>query len=145
MSTEAYPIYPESVYIVRTAEIVDLRNKSPAELRRQETRQNRSHIADAISTLDIDPDSKQPLCVAPNLRQHFFGPDEETKLERNKREQVAIAICMMCPIRESCLDTSIEEQYPFGVWGGLGEWERSKILKKSNAPVKSHSFDACNR
>lgn len=141
MSAEANPIFCDAAEIVRSAEINVIHKKSPAELRRDAFRQDQLELSKIISTVDPESESVQPLCNSADRQHHFFGPDGETVAERNKRERIAVAICMICPIRESCLETSLKEQYPFGVWGGLGEKDRTKILKKSKVAPKSLSFD----
>lgn len=39
----------------------------------------------------------------------------------------AIAICKTCPVTEQCLDSAIETEERFGVWGGLTERKRREI------------------
>lgn len=34
-----------------------------------------------------------------------------------------------CPVRSRCLKYALDNVEPFGVWGGMGERERSAILK----------------
>ena len=35
-----------------------------------------------------------------------------------------------CPLRELCLETAIETNSTFGVWGGKSAYERKMIMKK---------------
>ena len=59
----------------------------------------------------------------------FFPPAlPETSAERDAREARAKVICARCDVRRECLDWSLAIQEPHGVWGGLGEVERRKIL-----------------
>lgn len=39
-------------------------------------------------------------------------------------EQIAVAICFHCPVRELCLQWAIDHKEKHGVWGGLTELER---------------------
>ena len=39
-------------------------------------------------------------------------------------------ICIVCPVRETCLDWALETREKHGVWGGLTEKERRRILRR---------------
>ena len=43
----------------------------------------------------------------------------------------AKAVCMACPVRAECLQEALDNEEPFGVWGGLSERERRKLLGKT--------------
>jgi WhiB family redox-sensing transcriptional regulator len=59
----------------------------------------------------------------------FFHPWNDTPNSRMARERKAKAICAGCPVRDKCLDWSLKVQEPYGVWGGVGEDERRKMLR----------------
>lgn len=42
--------------------------------------------------------------------------------------------CWACPVRARCLEYALDNREPFGVWGGLAEWERSAL--RAGRPVK---------
>jgi WhiB family transcriptional regulator, redox-sensing transcriptional regulator len=44
---------------------------------------------------------------------------------------VAVAICMTCPVRAECLDYALEARERFGVWGGLTEKQRRGRLRRT--------------
>lgn len=44
-------------------------------------------------------------------------------------------VCQACPVREECLRWALARQEPSGVWGGLTERERRKILRSPIAPA----------
>ncbi|WP_169514709.1 WhiB family transcriptional regulator [Actinomadura atramentaria] len=47
------------------------------------------------------------------------GPNaSETPDERAAREEVAVEVCGMCPLRLACLAYAIDTQPDYGVWGG---------------------------
>jgi len=46
--------------------------------------------------------------------------------------QKAIEICDQCPVKRLCFEESIENREPHGVWGGVSEVDRQKILKRLN-------------
>lgn len=46
------------------------------------------------------------------------------------RELAAKAICASCPVREACLDHAIARREKLGVWGGLTERERRRMIRR---------------
>lgn len=47
----------------------------------------------------------------------------------NVRDQArAKRICEFCPVRQACLDDALTTGQPAGVWGGMTELERRRIL-----------------
>jgi WhiB family transcriptional regulator, redox-sensing transcriptional regulator len=42
----------------------------------------------------------------------------------------AKAICAVCPVREPCLDHAINAREKQGVWGGLDERERRRLVRQ---------------
>ena len=47
-------------------------------------------------------------------------------------EGVAVAkrICAGCKVREMCLETALRNQERHGVWGGLTERERARLVRR---------------
>jgi WhiB family transcriptional regulator, redox-sensing transcriptional regulator len=60
----------------------------------------------------------------------FFGPDDETRPEREIREAKAKAVCLRCPVREQCLDFALGNSVRYGIWGGLNQEERSRERRR---------------
>lgn len=58
----------------------------------------------------------------------FFPPKGPSPKE-------AKAVCARCPVRQECLDYSMEANEKFGVWGGLTERER-RILRSERWKTK---------
>jgi WhiB family transcriptional regulator, redox-sensing transcriptional regulator len=58
----------------------------------------------------------------------FFHPDGERGRRRHKREREAKRFCAQCPVRIQCLVYSLRSQEPYGIWGGVTENERRRIL-----------------
>ena len=62
---------------------------------------------------------------------HFFPPSHfERKPEKDAREGAARALCAACPVRVECLDYALTVQEPHGIWGGMNELERRRLLRK---------------
>jgi WhiB family redox-sensing transcriptional regulator len=59
----------------------------------------------------------------------FYPPmHHESRDERADREQRAKAICMSCPVQSACLEYALGIREPFGIWGGMTEYERKAML-----------------
>ena len=42
----------------------------------------------------------------------------------------AKSICALCPVREACLEFALTTREKHGVWGGLTERERRRVLRR---------------
>lgn len=60
----------------------------------------------------------------------FFNPWDDPPLVRQRREREAVQVCRRCPIREACLQWSLDVREPYGVWGGVTEDERRRMLRR---------------
>ena len=59
----------------------------------------------------------------------FFPPSHfERKDEKEARENRAKEICSSCAVRKSCLEYALGIKEPHGIWGGLNEAERKRVL-----------------
>jgi len=58
----------------------------------------------------------------------FFAGDPERRSSRSKREARAKAICHRCPVIDQCLDFALRVEEPCGIWGGLSEDERGRVI-----------------
>ena len=60
----------------------------------------------------------------------FFAPNTvEMKDQRDRRERKAKAICASCPVRVECLEYALRIREQHGIWGGLNEMERRRLLR----------------
>jgi WhiB family redox-sensing transcriptional regulator len=60
----------------------------------------------------------------------FFAPSYfEKREEKDAREARAKRLCSRCPVREPCLEYALRTRDPHGVWGGLNEVERRRLLR----------------
>ncbi len=50
--------------------------------------------------------------------------------EDESAAEAAKEICNACPVREVCLDHALARREKEGVWGGLTERERRRILRR---------------
>ena len=60
----------------------------------------------------------------------FFAPNYfETREQKGSREVQAKRICAGCPVRDPCLEYALRARDPHGIWGGLNELERRRLLR----------------
>lgn len=64
-----------------------------------------------LCAFDDDPDKWHPL-----------DGDAKTAAEAKK-------VCRACPVRQVCRDYGIATEQPDGIWGGLDERQRRKIIR----------------
>jgi len=67
------------------------------------------------------------LCRGRDSAQ-FFHPDGERGSSRGRREAAAKSVCRACPVRAECAAHALAVREPYGVWGGLTEAERLRLL-----------------
>jgi WhiB family transcriptional regulator, redox-sensing transcriptional regulator len=67
---------------------------------------------------------------------YFFAPSHfERKPEKDLREGMARSLCRRCRVRQECFDYSIAAEESHGIWAGLNELERNRLLRKRKAQV----------
>jgi WhiB family redox-sensing transcriptional regulator len=59
----------------------------------------------------------------------FFSENEDGALSR-KNDNHAKRICNSCLVINECLTYALNQQIPFGIWGGHTSRERTSIIKK---------------
>lgn len=55
----------------------------------------------------------------------LFHPAEDDEIA----EDAARAVCVLCPVREPCLEYALTARERDGVWGGVTARERRRILR----------------
>lgn len=66
-----------------------------------------------------------------NTAAVFYPPSTtETREQRGRREGAARELCGRCAVREPCLEYALYVQEPYGIWGGLNELERRRLLRR---------------
>src|SRR3954468_23483912 len=66
----------------------------------------------------------------------FFHPEGERGPARSGREAQAKQICASCPVLAQCRAHSLAVHEPYGVWGGLSEFERDVIVRRQDRPLR---------
>lgn len=62
-------------------------------------------------------------------RGKCVGGDPDVPFASGRRAQrAATAVCKGCPVLEECLTASLARRERFGVWGGLTEHQRARLL-----------------
>ncbi|MEU3727559.1 WhiB family transcriptional regulator [Streptomyces sp. NPDC031705] len=59
--------------------------------------------------------------------ERFFGPWNESRGDREQRDQQAKELCASCPVRQACLRHALLMGESYGVWGGLTAPERRRL------------------
>ncbi len=60
-----------------------------------------------------------------------LGADPEIFYPASDDSAVAAkSVCAVCPVREPCLDHAITAREKQGVWGGLTEKERRRLIRQ---------------
>jgi WhiB family redox-sensing transcriptional regulator len=73
------------------------------------------------------------LCRGDNA-VYFFAPNHlERKEQKDARESRARSLCGSCPVQERCLDYALTVGEPHGIWGGLNELQRRRLLRRRTA------------
>jgi WhiB family redox-sensing transcriptional regulator len=67
----------------------------------------------------------------------FFHPEGERGPSRADREAAAKDICATCPVIRQCAEHALRAREPYGVWGGMSEGDRDRILGRGRAAVPS--------
>ncbi len=74
--------------------------------------------------------SRRAACRGPESALFFPPLVSEGRPERDAREVMAKAICMSCDVRRECLDHALRVPEAHGIWGGLSEIERARLLEE---------------
>lgn len=84
--------------------------------------------AEAYYDFETRPDdANRPACLDED--PEIFYPNRGEKLKIS----AAKLACQGCGIREQCLDDNLLE--PFGIWGGLTESERRRLVRQRPSPT----------
>ena len=67
--------------------------------------------------------TKQAACAEDDVNQELFHGTTAAEMKAAKR------ICQGCPVRLACLRYALVLQDAWGVWGGLSERERRRLMR----------------
>ena len=70
----------------------------------------------------------QGACRGPRASAFFPPSHFERKDAKARREATAKDICSRCPVQRQCLDYALGIRELHGIWGGLNEVERRRLL-----------------
>lgn len=56
--------------------------------------------------------------------------DPDGLFVRGAEQNRAKLVCMGCPVRTECLAEALDNRVEFGVWGGMTERERRRLLRR---------------
>ncbi|WP_297566070.1 WhiB family transcriptional regulator [uncultured Arcanobacterium sp.] len=62
--------------------------------------------------------------------EFFFHPEGERGGPRRRRIERAKRICQHCPVILECREYALDHREPYGVWGGMSEEERSRVVRQ---------------
>ncbi len=71
--------------------------------------------------------NKRAACKG--MDTNVFYPDPDTP-DEEAEAAVAKAICASCSVREACLEYALAKREKEGIWGGMTERERRRILRQ---------------
>lgn len=93
----------------------------------------RSGAASTVGRPEWDDDitwQELALCRGADANLFFAPQHQESKEERLAREDEAKSICARCPVRVECLAFALATREPHGIWGGMNEIERRRVLEE---------------
>ena len=87
---------------------------------------------DRLPTINIEvlPDDPSPPDVWQE-RSACYGIDPDVFFPISEEEAgPALAFCSACTIRDECLSWALKNGERYGVWGGLTEQQRRRIIRQ---------------
>ena len=58
----------------------------------------------------------------------LFFPAKQVTPDKHIKIAKALALCDACEVKQECLNYSIENEIIYGIWGGLGSYQRRKLM-----------------
>jgi WhiB family redox-sensing transcriptional regulator len=90
-------------------------------------------LESAFHAVDVEDWRGDAQCMG-ELSTYFFAPSHfERKPEKDAREGVARQLCAACPVVQTCAEYAIRIREPHGIWGGLNELERRRVIRRRQA------------
>lgn len=83
-----------------------------------------------MSVAHIAPTWRSAAACQGATAGHFYPPAiTESREERLAREGAARDLCARCEVRAACLEYALAVGEPYGIWGGMTEAERRRLLR----------------
>ena len=60
----------------------------------------------------------------------FFLDDGEKGAVKRRKIELAKRVCKACPVINECTQHALSLPEPYGVWGGMSEEDRKKMVKR---------------
>lgn len=90
-----------------------------------------AEVTEPMSLAHTEPTWRADAACQGATANHFYPPSvTETRDGRRRREDAARALCGQCPVQASCLEYALYVQEPYGIWGGLTEVERRRLVRR---------------
>ena len=80
---------------------------------------------DLTELIDPEPWMSDALCA--QIDGDLFFP------EKGGATREAKQICQRCPVQAGCLDYALQRGERFGIWGGVSERDRRRLVKRRTA------------
>jgi WhiB family transcriptional regulator, redox-sensing transcriptional regulator len=77
-----------------------------------------------LSAVVPEPTSWQAEAACHDADAELFFSLDET------RQQEALELCAVCPVRQECLEHALVQGEQYGIWGGTREGERRRIMRE---------------
>ena len=81
--------------------------------------------AEVIPLLEIEETSWQERALCAQTDPEAFFPEKGGSTRDAKK------VCLVCDVRQDCLEYALENDERFGIWGGLSERERRRLRKQA--------------
>ena len=75
-----------------------------------------------LSTIDTAPWRQDAACADEDPEIFFAGDDASVRAAKQ--------VCATCPVRSACLETALAVNEMHGIWGGMGEGERRRLIRQ---------------
>jgi WhiB family redox-sensing transcriptional regulator len=82
-------------------------------------------LAAVMSAALAEPESWQDRALCRQTDPEAFFP------EKGGSTREAKAVCLRCPVRAECLESALEHDERFGIWGGTSERERRRLKRRA--------------
>lgn len=125
--SDVHPLAPSQDQLSRTYE-TSVSRLSASHLKRLEKVAHAEIINKVLLT--VQPGPRGESCDG--QMEYFDVPSSESPKQKELREKVAKALCMTCPIIESCLEDAMKVENVSGIWGGTTDKERRGLRRRQS-------------